>query len=86
MIIKTSIKNKQFSNTRVAVNNCVEFAQRDTTLEQFLNSKPLNKEIAGQALDHLTESIYDKRSSDYKKYMFRHSIKSALNELVKKNS
>lgn len=39
LIIKTNFQGKKFTNTRVAVNNCVAFAQRDTSLENFLDRK-----------------------------------------------
>ncbi len=82
IIIKTSFKGKRFTNTKVSVNNCVAFAQRDNILEDFLNTQDAREGLGQEALDHLNESIYDKRSSDYKKHMFRVSIKNAINELV----
>lgn len=83
IFIKTTFKENQFTNTRVSVNNCVAFAQRDTKLEEFLNANAAQKseKIAEEALDHLDDSIYDTRSDDYKKYMFRMKMKSAINEL-----
>lgn len=83
LIIRTTPHGKKFSQTRVALNNCVEFAQRDYALEKFLDSQPVSGRLAQEALDHLTETIYDKRSSDYKKHMFRLSIKQAVEELAK---
>lgn len=83
LLIRTTVQGNQFTNTRVALNNCVEFAQRDYTLEKFLDSQTFSGKLAEEALDHLTETIYDKRSSDYKKLMFRLSLKQAINELVK---
>ena len=65
----------------MAINNCVAFAQRDKKLEEFLNNKENNASLAKEALDHLDNSIYDTRSSDYKKHMFYTSIKSAVEEL-----
>jgi len=84
--INTEIKNKGFQNTRIGINNCVVFAQRDTALEEFLNSNPMSEKLAITALDHLTDSIYDKRSGEYKKEIFRRSLKSAINELVRNNT
>ncbi|MGE0267407.1 MAG: xanthine dehydrogenase family protein subunit M [Candidatus Omnitrophota bacterium] len=82
LIIRTTIKGTRFTDTRVALNNCVEFAQRDYALEEFLNSQPISARLGQEALDHITETIYDKRSSDYKKHMFRLSLKQAVNELT----
>lgn len=86
LIIKTMIVKNKWTNTRVAVNNCVQFAQRDKMLEDFLNNKSLQKEIAKEALDHIDNTIYDTRSSDYKKYMFRVCIHDALQEIIKRGS
>ena len=84
LLIKTNFKGGQFSNTRVSINNCVAFAQRDYKLENFLNQSSCSEKIGQEALDHLDESIYDTRSSDYKKYIFRVSLKDAIMELVNK--
>ncbi len=85
LLIKTNFKNNRFTNTRVSINNCVAFAQRDKQLEDFLNDKPASATIAQEALDHLEKTIYDTRGTDYKKHMFRVCIKNALNELIKKS-
>jgi len=79
---QTEFENGCFSKTRVAVNNTTTFAQRDSTLEEFLNGKKADPAIAQEALDHLNTDIYDKRSDEYKQHMFRVSIRDALNELV----
>ena len=82
LLIKTTPQDGALQQTRVAVNNCVDFAQRDTELENFLNTQSCpNPALADEALDHVTESIYDKRADDYKKHMFRISLKSALEEI-----
>jgi len=86
MLISTEINDNHCSNTIVAINNCVAFAQRDTQLEEFLNDQSLSKNLPEEALDHLDSTIYDKRSSDYKQYMFRVCIKNALKEIVHGNS
>lgn len=80
--VKTNFEGNQFSQTRVTVNNGATFAQRDYGLEDFLNKSTANPQIGQQALDHLDTNIYDKRSDDYKKHMFRVSLKSAIEELV----
>ncbi len=80
--IKTNFKAKKFTNTRVAVNSGVSFAQRDFKLEDFLNQSSCAPQIAQAALDHLDLNIYDKRSDDYKSHMFRVSFKNAIEELV----
>jgi len=86
ILIKTHFKENQFTNTIVSVNNCVHFAQRDSKLEEFLNGKTPSPKLAIEALDHLDQSIYDTRSSDYKKHMFRVSIKSMLKEFTEKDT
>lgn len=80
--IKTYLDGGRFVNPCVSVNNCVNFAQRDTVLEEFLNGKPCSAQLSEEALDHLDSKIYDTRSDDYKKHMFRVSIKSAIKEIV----
>jgi len=85
ILIKTNFEGKQFTNTRVSVNNCVVFAQRDTSLEDFLNQSQCNPHLAEEALDHLDNSIYDTRCNDYKKHMFRVSIRNAIRELNDNN-
>jgi|GEM_PF-387531 len=82
LMIKTTFSENRFTNTRVSVNNCVTFAQRDIILENFLNQNICSARITEEALDHLDKTIYDTRSNEYKQHMFRVSIKSALNELV----
>ena len=84
VLIRTHFIGNRFTNTRVSINNCVGFAQRDYTLEGFLNQSSRSEHIAHEALDHLDEPIYDIRSSDYKKHIFRVSIKDALTELIGK--
>lgn len=83
LLIRTNMEGKHFTHTRVAVNNCVDFAQRDYILENFLNSQAASPKLGQEALDHITETIYDRRSSDYKKHMFRLSIKQAVEELAR---
>ena len=82
LLIKTNRDGKKFKNTRVAVNNCVAFAQRDRALEDLINQSGPSKNLAQEALNHLDEAIYAVRSSDYKKHMFRVAIKDALTEII----
>ncbi len=82
LIIKTKFSGNRFTNTRVVVNNCVNFAQRDTVLEDFLNQSSVSGGIAQEALDHVNKSIYDTRSSEYKQHIFRVNLKNAINELI----
>ncbi len=84
LCIKTYLQGNRFVNTRVAVNNCVNFAQRDLILEEFLNQSKVTQNLPQEALDHVDTKIYDTRSDDYKKHMFRVSIKNAIKELVEK--
>jgi aerobic carbon-monoxide dehydrogenase medium subunit len=82
VFIKTNFDGDRFTNSRVSVNNCVAFAQRDRVLEEFLNQSRCSQKLAQEALDHLDKTIYDTRSNDYKKQMFRVSIKNAINDLI----
>ena len=84
LCINTQIKGHQFLETRVAINNCVTFAVRDLVLENFLKQTQISKTIGHEALDHLDKTIYDTRSNDYKKYMFRVCLKNAITELADK--
>ncbi len=80
--VKTNFKGKRFTNTRVTINSWTTFAKRDLTLENFLNQSSADNGVATEALNHLEVSIYDTRSDDYKKAMFRTSLKSAIAELA----
>ena len=82
LCIKTYLKDKRFSNTRVAINNCVNFAQRDRILENFLDQSKVTQNLPQETLGHLDHKIYDARSDDYKKHMFRISIKNAIKQLI----
>ena len=82
--VKTNLKTKRFTNTRVTVNNTTTFAQRDHKLENFLNDQQAHAGLGTEALEHLETEIYDKRSDDYKKHMFRVSLKNAIEEIVEK--
>lgn len=83
--VKTVIVNDRFTRTKVAVNNGVSFAQRDFKLEEFLNQSQCRTGIAQEALNHLDAEIYDKRRDDYKKHMFRVSLRNAIQEFVEHN-
>lgn len=82
LLIKAEKEGGALVKTVVSVNNCVSFAQRDKKLEGFLNGRKITASLAREALDHLDESIYDTRSSDYKKHMFRVSVEEAVGELI----
>ena len=84
--IKTNFKDGRFTNTRVAINSGTVFAKRDLILEEFLNRSQAQETIANEALDHLDTSIYDNRSDDYKKQMFRVAIKNAVLDLVQRRT
>jgi CO/xanthine dehydrogenase FAD-binding subunit len=86
LCMTTTFEDNRFTKTRVSINNCVAFAQRDKILEDFLNTHPISPTIAVEALNHVDNTIYDDRSSDYKKHMFRHSLKSAIEELKSKRN
>ena len=83
--VKTNVEGGRFSNAHVTINNGVAFAQRDKILEDFLNKSVCKKEIAEEALDHLDTAIYDKRSDDYKKHMFRVCLRDAIAEIAQKH-
>ncbi len=83
--VKTILKGNQWSQTRVVVNSGTAFAQRDYKLEEFLNSKASGPALGQEAMDHLTTTIYDTRSSEYKQYMFRVSIRQSIEEICKSN-
>ncbi len=80
--IRTTFQNGRFTKTRVAVNSGTAFAKRDETLAIFLNNSTREEKVAQEALHHLDLSIYDNRSDEYKKNMFRVSIKNAILELI----
>ncbi len=82
LLISGEISGGTISDACVSINNCVEFAQRDTTLEEFLNTNQLNDKSVDTITEHLTDAIYDKRGSDYKRHMFEVSLKSAVQELL----
>ena len=81
LCIKTEIKDNKWHNTRVGINNAVAFAQRDTALEEFLNKSISSPDLGQKALEHITATIYDNRAGDYKKHIFRISLRSAIEEL-----
>lgn len=80
--LRTHFSHNRFQDTRVVVNTGVNFAQRDGILEEFLNTCHSEPALITEALNHLDTKIYDTRSDDYKKEIFRVSIKSALKELI----
>ncbi|MDE1920550.1 MAG: FAD binding domain-containing protein [Candidatus Omnitrophica bacterium] len=79
--VKTDLNGKQWYNTRVGINNGTAFAQRDRTLEEFLNKSRSSPQLGAEALEHLTGIIYDTRASEYKQHMFRVSLRSAIEEI-----
>lgn len=81
LCVTTRFDHNKFKDTIVAVNNTVTFAQRDRALEDFLNQNCVSEETLEEALCHLDEPIYDTRSNDYKRHMFRVGIKCTLRDL-----
>ncbi len=79
--VKTNLKDRQWTNTRIAINSGTAFAQRDLVLEAFLDKSEASADLGSKALEHLTKEIYDTRSTDYKQQMFRVSLKSAIEEI-----
>ena len=84
--IKTNFVNGCFAKTRVSINSTTAFAKRDLILEQFLNGREAREECVREALEHLDISIYDTRSDDYKKAMFRVAIKKAILDLIQRRT
>lgn len=80
--VSARIVKGAFENVVVSINNGIAFAQRDSTIEQYLDHKPANDETIRESLNHLNTDIYDKRSDEYKSHMFRVSIKNALKEII----
>ena len=80
--IKTTFHQNRFTDTRAVINTGVVFAKRDFILEDFLNNSTAEEKTAREALNHLDPGIYDNRSDDYKKQMFRVSIKNAILDLI----
>ncbi len=80
--LRTTIHKGYFVESRVVVNNGVQFAQRDKILEGFLNGKKAQEGIEEEALKNLDTSLYDTRSNEYKQHMFRISLKKAIKELI----
>jgi len=80
--VRTTFKGDRFTDTHAVMNNCVNFAQRDLVLEEFLNKSSRRNGVAEEALNHLDTKIYDIRGDDYKKAVFRVSIKNAIKDLI----
>ena len=83
--VKTVLNAKQFNQTRAVVNSGTAFAQRDNKLEEFLNGKTISPQLGAEALEHLTTTIYDTRSNEYKQHMFRVCLRQAIEEICKSN-
>lgn len=82
--MRTHFEGNRFTKTRVTVNSWTTFARRDFILEKFLDQSTCDNGVAATALNYLDTSIYDTRSDDYKKAMFRVSIKNAVLELIER--
>lgn len=83
--IRTTFEGDRFTKTRTAINSGTAFARRDLILEEFLNNSRCHLNLALEALKHIDTTIYDTRSDEYKKKMFRVCIKNAVKELTEKN-
>lgn len=82
LIISARRGKTTLEDCRVAVNNCVEFAQRDTALEAFLNAAAVGPDLPAAAREHMTTEIYTKRGNDYKTHLFRLHMSEAIEELI----
>jgi carbon-monoxide dehydrogenase medium subunit len=85
LVVKTSLKGKQWAQSRVVINSGTAFSQRDYTLEEFLNTQTSAPDLGTKALEHLTVAIYDTRSTEYKQHMFRTCIRQAIEDICKSN-
>ncbi|MBN1870072.1 MAG: FAD binding domain-containing protein [Candidatus Omnitrophica bacterium] len=83
LLVRALPDGKKLTNTRVVINNCIAFSQRDRKLEDFMNQSRRSKTLAQEALDHMDTPIYDTRSSEYKKHMFRVAMKEAISTITK---
>ncbi|MBI3602665.1 MAG: FAD binding domain-containing protein [Candidatus Omnitrophica bacterium] len=81
--VKTNLKDQQWAQTRAVINNGTAFAQRDYQLEEFLNGKTSNPHLGQEAMNHLTTTIYNTRSNEYKQHMFRVCLRQAIEEICK---
>lgn len=80
--VSAHFDGNHFKDSRVTVNSWTTFAKRDLVLEKFLNTASCKNGVATEALAHLDTAIYDTRSDDYKRAMFRVSLKNALQEIA----
>lgn len=84
VLVKVDIQSGQLSNARVVINSGTAFAQRDYTAENFLNGKKINAALSADVMAHLTNTIYDTRSSEYKQHMFRTCIRKSIEQIMNK--
>ncbi len=85
LFIKTIFEGTRFTQTKVIINNGVNFVKRDCILENFLNKNVSSDNLSEEALKHLDTAIYEERGADYKKHMFKVCLKKAIKELVEQN-
>jgi len=83
--IKATINKNKFSDTRVVINNTKEFAQRDTKLENFLNTSSCDAKVSDEALKHLDKILYAAEGDDYKSHISGTCVKNAITELISKS-
>ena len=74
-------KNK-IAKASIGINAASGFAKEDKVLRNFLIGKELKNGLEAEALKHLDEKIYAYKDNEYKKAMFRFSLKNALLELI----
>ena len=84
VLMKAHVNKDTIQCCRVVVNNGIAFAQRDQILENYLEGHRLTDSLIEEVLDHRDLSIYETRSTEYKKHLFkvclRRSIKDLLNQ------
>jgi CO/xanthine dehydrogenase FAD-binding subunit len=73
---------ERISSSRIVINTGVTFPKRDKAVEEFLNGKPIDKELGEMAQEHMTGPIYE-TDDDYKKHMYSVSIRNAINDAIK---
>lgn len=81
--VKTELVKNTWTNTRIVINSGTAFAQRDYAAESFLNQKTASAKLGQETMAHVTASIYDTRSTEYKQHMFRTCIRQGIEEICK---
>ncbi|VAX37969.1 hypothetical protein MNBD_UNCLBAC01-1071, partial [hydrothermal vent metagenome] len=84
-LLASRLIDGNFSETRVVVNNGVDFVRRDNVLENFLNDKKYSDSLVQEALINCDTAIYETRSTEYKKHMFKVVIRKSMEAVGRKS-